>query len=444
MTEVILIASVTQNISNNSFESGQSIGWTASGVFSNSGSNEGVSPQNGSFMELNPCVCTASLYTYPGNSLIVSASIPETQNSWTLNTLTSPGSNTGTQIYIKFACSFSSNLQSSPFTLDGTNVYFYSNKSSSNFNCFIDNIWNGQFYDSVVFNTSLSTSTAQAQSSWATSNAPSYVFQNAPTASGPWSTFATSTGTNSTVNQYLRYSSTYTFTNSDYSLGSLSSQSLVAASSGSFKSQIKNVGSINTWGNFSVQDILNDGNIVFSICSSTNSNMSAPLSCASQTPNSQITVSTGVTGTGIYTQWFATFTVTAATQTPTLQSGTVQWFTGSAQVPMASTVWDNRYWLSLTTTTADRANDAVLVLNSRGAWAPFDIHAGAFTQYKNSLYAADSLASGNIYLENQGFSDNGNAINAFIKTRELSMGDLASDDYLYAVYPEALIPETVQ
>jgi hypothetical protein len=104
---------------------------------------------------------------------------------------------------------------------------------------------------------------------------------------------------------------------------------------------------------------------------------------------------------------------------------------------MASTVWDNRYWLSLTTTTADSANDAVLVLNKSGAWAPLDFHVGAFTQYKNSLYSADSQATGNIYLQNQGYSENGSPMNVFVRTKELSMGDLTSDDYLESVYPAA-------
>lgn len=187
-----------------------------------------------------------------------------------------------------------------------------------------------------------------------------------------------------------------------------------------------------SWGNFSVTEALNGGGIAFSVCSSTNSNMSFPRSCANQTLNSQI-----IAATGTFVQWYATFTVTAATQTPTLQSATVQWFSGTKAIPMASTVWDNRYWLALTTNTADTGNDAVMVLNQTGAWAPFDIHAGAFTQYKNSLYHADSLGSGNIYLDGQAWADNGSAINAFVNTRNESLGDLSSDDYMYALYPTA-------
>lgn len=203
-------------------------------------------------------------------------------------------------------------------------------------------------------------------------------------------------------------------------------------SSGTFKSQIHQIPSISSWGNFSASDILSGGGdaISFSICSSTNSNMSAPVSCSAQNMNSQIMVTTGT-----YVQWYATFTVTGATQTPTLNSGTVQWFTGNRATPMASTIWDNRYWLSLTTTTTDTANDAVLVLGKTGAWSLMDIHAGGFTQYKNSLYHSDSKATGNVYLDNQGYSDNGSPINTYLFTKDYPMVNLAQDASIQAIYP---------
>lgn len=204
----------------------------------------------------------------------------------------------------------------------------------------------------------------------------------------------------------------------------------VGASTASLKSQIHSVGSITSWGNFSVQDSLGGGAIAFSICSSTNSNMSAPASCASQTPNAQITISTGS-----FVQWYSTFTITAATQTPTLNSVTVQWFSGGRSAPMSSTVWDNRYMLSLTTSTSDSANDAILVLSTKGSWALYDIHAGGLVQYKNNLYHTDSAATGNVNLDNQGYNDNGVAINAFIQTKDYCEEGPPQDDYYESLYP---------
>jgi len=113
---------------------------------------------------------------------------------------------------------------------------------------------------------------------------------------------------------------------------------------------------------------------------------------------------------------------------------TVQWFSGSRAVPMVSTVWDNRYWLSITSNTTDTANDSIMILNKSGVWAPFDIHAGGLTQYKGSLYHSDSNATGNVYLDNQGSNDNGTAINAFIQTKDMCQGDPTADDYYESLY----------
>ncbi len=304
----------------------------------------------------------------------------------------------------------------------------------------IDNIQNGSStitsgsFTSRTFDTAFSSPAVQVSISSTSNTEPiTFVLRHSSSSTGPFVDLTTSQNVGIVSNRYLQYISTFTVGGSDYALSALTGATFTwESSSGAFKSAIHNITSINSWGNFSVQEVLNGGNIAFSICSSTNSNMSFPASCTNQTANTQITLSTGT-----YVQWYATFTVTAATQAPTLQSGTVQWFAGSKPTPLASTVWDNRYWLSLTTNSVDTANDAVLVLNQNGVWSPYDIHAGAFTQYKNSLYHADSLASGNVYIDNQGFADNGSPINAFITTKNETLGDITADDYLYAIYPSA-------
>ena len=267
----------------------------------------------------------------------------------------------------------------------------------------------------------------------------SYETQVSSSASGPWDSPVSVTpgGTIGSANkEFIQYIATFSNAGNPSQTPVLSSvtlnTSVMERSSGTIQSQVWNVGALVNWGNFTVQDILNGGNIAFSICSSTNVLMS-PASCSIQNPNSQIVISTFP-----YVQWFASFTVTSATQTPALQSVTVQWFSGANNIPMSSTVWDNRYWLSLTTNTADSFNDAVLVLNHTGAWSVFDIHAGAFIQYKNLLYHGDSTPTGYIYLDNQGESDNLFPINAYIHTRTNGLGDYSTDDYLYALYPSAL------
>lgn len=266
----------------------------------------------------------------------------------------------------------------------------------------------------------------------------SYATQVSSSASGPWdaSVAVIPGGTiGSASKEFIQYIATFTTTNVSVTpvLSSVTiTTSIQEAPTGYFKSQVWNVGSPIAWGNFSVQDALNGGSLAFSICSSPNFSMTSS-SCNVQGVNAQILVATST-----YIQWTATFSVTNANQTPILQSGSVQWYLGSNPTPMASTVWDNRYWLSLTTSSVDTTNDAVMVLNKSGAWAPFDIHAGAFTQYKNMLYHGDSSGTGNIYLDNQGWGDNGFPINSFINTRNESLGDLTADDYMYVLYPSAM------
>jgi len=449
------ITSGNTNISNNGFESGSS-NWTLSNG-SVSGSVSGVhctlNPRTGSGMLLDTNTNTGDTYSVSiqtcGGSTLHSATFVEADNSctYTSRTLSSSGLNgMSVRISVDDATSGYNVAISQCFVNSGTDITFYtaSDETRSSFpqlrSIVIDDFTNGRSltsgsFTSQTFDSGFSSASYSLASAWITSgSSPTFSLQTSSASSGPWSILETSTGTNATGNRYSKYSTTITISNTDTALTYVTSESILAtANPGSFKSQIHNVGSINSWGNFNVQEALNSGAIAFSICSSTNSNMSAPVSCTNQTPNSQINSTTGT-----YVQWYATFTVTAATQTPTLQSGTVQWFSGSKPTPLASTVWNNRYWLSLTTNTVDTSNDSVIVLDKDNRWTSFDIHAGAFTQYKNSLYHADSRSTGNIYIDDQGTSDNGSAIDSHIRTRSFGLGDFAADDYLYAVYPSVL------
>jgi len=272
-------------------------------------------------------------------------------------------------------------------------------------------------------------------------NTITYQTQVATATTGPWDAPVSVTPGSligSSNKRYIQYISSFNTTNVPSLSPVLSSVTLnttvIENSSGVFKSPVHSFGSINSFGNFSVNQLLNNGSIAYSICASTTSNMSVD-SCQTININSPITLSTGTGGSGTYAQWYSTFSVTNATQTPTLQSGTIQVFSGNRAPPMSSTVWDNRYWLSFSSNPLDSFNDIVEVLNTRGAWAPMDIHAGAFTQTKNTLYHADSLSSGNIYLDNQSYADNGNPINVFVQTKDYSFGDLPADEYLYVLYP---------
>ena len=258
---------------------------------------------------------------------------------------------------------------------------------------------------------------------------PTFVLQTS-TDSAIWSDVTHSTGSAASVNRYVRYVSTWNFSNVDFQTAyqAVDLQPFIFVST--WTSGCHSIGGATSFGNLAVtEDLTGGATLGFSVCSSPNSNCSSSV-CSSVLPNSQITVATNT-----FIDVIATFTATATTNTVTLNSITAQWFTGNRSSPMSSTIWDNRYWLSLTTTTADSANDAILVLSSKGAWGLYDIHAGGLVQYKNNLYHTDSLPSGNVYLDNQGYNDNGVAINAFIQTKDYCQQGPTQEDYYESLYP---------
>lgn len=194
-----------------------------------------------------------------------------------------------------------------------------------------------------------------------------------------------------------------------------------------FMSSTFNIGSnITSWGSFlTSEDTGNGGTISYEFCSDNNSGMTSP-DCRAQTPNSQITAAVDS-----FARWSATFTITALSQDPILYSGITQWNEGTRRPRMASIYHNDRYFLSITTNTLSDGNDATIVLaeglNGQLVWSMFDINSGTWVLYKNQVYHGDSNPTGKFYLDNQGFTDNGNAINAFIVTKDFAIENILAE-----------------
>ncbi len=365
---------------------------------------------------------------------------------WTLYTL-ADASSAGRRVKYKWfntaAIGASQMTTKASYIFPGTVSFYYRCPDQSGLSrwCDVDNVQGGSstitsgVFTSRVFDTGVSSSILKSQMvsiSTVSNTEPITTVLQTSSNGTTWVDATTSTGTPTTTNRYLRYISTFTIGPGDTALSTLNGVSLsynFTQSSGAFKSQIHNVGAINSWGNFSASSILNNGTIAYSICSSTSSDMSGPKSCAVQPENSQISISTAT-----YVQYYATFTVTSDTQAPTLNDTTVGWFLGTRKPPMASMVYDNRYWLSITTNTSDSTNDATFVLSKGPLWSLFDIKAGAFTLWKNQPYFADANATGRTYQLEQGLNDAGSAINAFIRTKDFAPGGLIDDKYWDSIF----------
>lgn len=207
----------------------------------------------------------------------------------------------------------------------------------------------------------------------------------------------------------------------------------VYPSTASWKSSAINIGSnINSWGSFQVnQNLLSSGTIAYAICVSSSSTM-YPQVCTAQSPNSQI-----ISSTGSYAQVIATFTATSSSQNPNLTSFTLNWSEGAPRPSMSSVVYDNRYWLSFATSTADNFNEAVLVMDQKSQnniFTLFDINAGTLLLYRGGLYHGDSNANGKFYLDDIGYNDGGKAISSYVVTKDFNLGDINHDKIFHALY----------
>lgn len=428
-TESILLASMTynsQNVNNNSFESGGSTNWTVTGVFTNSGTNGGVSPQDGSLMELEACNCTAALVNAVTGSTIATVSAAQVANTWTLNTITVGAANAGNIANINIACSFGS-LRSDNFVLNGNNVQFYSNQSSTNFNCFIDNFTNSpksssQTYTSATFDTAFTSSTIQLQTSRVLTTAPIFSVQTSTFSSGGFAEILTTTGTNATSKRYALYKTTYSFVLADYPLVPVSANVLLARSSGTYLSTVKNAPNLTAWSTLGINYSNNGGTHSFFMRSSTNSfsiTSSTP-SWTAQTSGGLITISTGT-----YFQFADTFTVTAATQTPTLNDFSVYWFEGSAADQAYMLYFDNAIWESVAFGSGQATNNYIFkydLINE--GWTLYNFGAGGLLVQSNTLYFGDSSTSGaNVFNYGTATSDNGTAIQAFWRSKSYTGAD---------------------
>lgn len=130
--------------------------------------------------------------------------------------------------------------------------------------------------------------------------------------------------------------------------------------------------------------------------------------------------------TDVYVQIKFEFSTADSTQAPSVQSFTVNWIIGTGfgintLQNVSSIVWLNRYWLSAATLGAD-ANDIIIILgkstfNSPWHKKPWGIL--MFCRYNNILIGGSSV-DGSLYHLDTGFSQNGEAMDAFYETADLS------------------------
>ncbi len=220
--------------------------------------------------------------------------------------------------------------------------------------------------------------------------------------------------------RYVVYSATITAGGSASNLPQLQDVSILTASSGTYYSAVKNAPNLTAWSTFGAGTALNDGTETFYMRSSTSSFsvLSSTPSWTAQTNGGLITIATGT-----YFQVRDDFAITAATQTPTLNDFTVNWFEGSATDQAYILYFDNAIWQSVAFGSGQSTNNYIFkkdLIND--AWTLYNFGVGGMLTQANRLYFG-STSLGNIFSYGTTTSDNGTAIQSYWKSKEFAGPD---------------------
>lgn len=213
----------------------------------------------------------------------------------------------------------------------------------------------------------------------------------------------------------------------------LNSWAFGAGSSGTFRSQVFNTGGAAvSWGEILIADAEDQGTVTYSF------NADDQSDADNFNASSWTTITSGqvpTNGTEQYAIYFATFVVTSGTGTARLDSFSFSWDEGTLPPP-TSWVYDRRYWLAYTTSTAGGAsNDSIAVLQRNDTWTRLTgINAASFAHWKDKLYFGDSRDNGLVYLYDIGNNDNNSNINSYILTKSYDMGRFVNEKAFQNLY----------
>ncbi len=280
----------------------------------------------------------------------------------------------------------------------------------------------GTFFSTKTFNTGLSTPTVALTYDPGAPSGLSSSF-SIRSSSSPnndlWTSWANYPS--NPQRQYVQYFSSFSTTIS--TANTISDVQVVANSTGYYITPCILVSSPTSYGNFLVDGATDGGGFTFWI--STGGTCAAAINpntvWNAQTANSVIAVTTATT----YIAARILFTVTAATQTPLINDLTFSWNQGGGRPPTTATQWDDRYVLFYTTnTSANSYNDHAFVYDQNQKWQLWDDQfAASSALLNNTLYTGDSRATGVVYQQDVGQTDNGSAFTMTFQTADFDGGD---------------------
>lgn len=204
---------------------------------------------------------------------------------------------------------------------------------------------------------------------------------------------------------------------------------------GAYYSAVHNAPNITQWDTFTANDTTNGGSLTYYTRSSTGifQSLSGNIAWTAQTKNATVAVSTGV-----YFQARTDFAVTAASQAPTLNQFTFDWFEGSAADKAYIEYFDDHVWVSVSSGTGGTNNRIQRWDLINQAWLLDDIPANGLIVDQARLYIGDPV-QGRVFRFGDVSTDNGSNFQAYWKSKDFTGSDpfvqneFTSYDWMLAV-----------
>lgn len=374
---------------------------------------------------------------------------PHTQDSWLHYKITVTGNN-----YI---------LDTSTGSCSGTDssnlepkYFIFSKNSGSGYNSGIDNIVGNMYLSSGTFTSQVFDTTFQTpiggifDVNYSTPDGTRIDFF---VRSSDWDYYFDSNWTPISNKEKLILPKRYwqykadLYTNYSTTTPRLDDVTLVAATTGTYIHKCANIGDkITKWGNFQANSILDGGGSITYYISTGTTCDSVEKSTANwvlQTNNAPISISTAP-----YLGVKEVFSINSATNTTitplALMDVTVNWQEGTNRPPTASAVYNERYYLSYTSSSVNSVNDYIMVYDKNDAITFLNnINCYSFALYNRKLYCGDANNTGRIYQMEIGEDDRGGPYTSLIRTKAYSFGNPDAEKEFIKMYA-ILLPEKEQ
>lgn len=258
---------------------------------------------------------------------------------------------------------------------------------------------------------------------------------------GAWTLVNTTTSGDFRIpltNRFWQYKAYFT---TDYSTNTPSIQdvTLTAATTGEYIHDCAVTDTINAWGNFQANSVLDGGSIAYYVSTgaSCDSVERATAAWTAQNNNAPIIVDTAA-----YIGVKEIFTISASTNTALLRDVTINWLEGTNRPNVASAVYRERYYLAYTTSTDSGKNDFMFVSDKNDAITFLEnMNCYSMVLFNRRLYCGDANSTGKIYQLEIGEDDDGASFVSEARTKAYSFGDSDAEKEFVKMYA-TLVPES--